>query len=36
MSRSKIRQLIKDGSIQYFGSNLAERTEIKVYYTDKS
>lgn len=36
MSRSKIRQLIKDGRIQYFGSNLAERTEIKVYYTDKS
>ena len=36
MSRSKIRQLIKDGRIQYFGSNLVERTEIKVYYTDKS
>lgn len=36
MSRSKIRQLIKDGRIQYFGSNLVERTEIKVYYADKS
>lgn len=35
MSRSKIRQLIKDGRIQYFGSNLVERTEIKVYYADK-
>lgn len=36
MSRSKIRQLIKDGRIQYFGSYLVERTEIKVYDTDKS
>lgn len=36
MSRSKIRQLIKDGRIRYFGSNLVERTEVKVYYADKS
>lgn len=36
MSRSKIRQWIKDGKIQYFGSNLVERTEIKVYDVEKS